>query len=274
MKTLLKPKHLPLLTMVTGLLGFFLRLLIVTAGPDVSGLYQIRTVEWILFLTVTVLLMVVTILMTRSLKISGTFQENYPASPISATGSLLGAVGILLAAVPYLRQQEQTLFPLLAGATGLLAAAALFSVALARLRGEKPFFLSHIAVSLHMALRIFDTSRIWSNETQAGLFLVPFMAVACLFLASYYLSTFDVDMGMRRHSIFWSLCSIHLCITTLADAANSQLTQWTDLAFYGGCAIWLLTNLCCLHPLKEQPPVVPEEPEDLSAVEAFLSEPD
>lgn len=276
MKTFLNPKNLPLLTMITAVLGFFLRLIIVTNGPDSRGLYEVRTVEWILFLTVTVLLMVLNILMTRPLKVSGTYEKNYPASPISATGSLLGAVGILLAAVPYL-QEAKTTFPLLTGATGLLAGVSLFCVSLARLRGEKPFFLSHIAVSSHMALRIFEASRMWSNETQSGLFLISFMTVGCLFLASYYLSTFDVDMGMRRQSIFWSLLSVHLCVTSLADAANPRLTDWTGLVFFGGCAIWLLTNLCCLLPLKEQTPAQPEEPEepeDFSAVEAFLREPD
>jgi hypothetical protein len=275
MKTLLKPKNLPLLTMISGLLGFFLRLIILGEGPNLIGLYPSHPLEWGLFALVAILLMVFIFLMARPLKAPGTFSENFPASPVSATGCLIGAVGMLVGALPFLYRPETTITSL-AGSTGLLAAVALFSVALTRLRGEKPFFLSHIAVCLHMVLRIFETSRQWSNETQYGLFLIPFLAVVSILLAAYYLSTFDVELCMRRHSVFWSLTAVHLCITTLADTAHPDLMHWTQLVFFGSCAIWLLTNLCCLHPLKPQAEN-PEEPEpepDMTAVEAFLREPD
>lgn len=245
MKIELRPKHLPFLVLITGLLGFFLRMWILGDGPDKHGLYARQPLPWVYLWLLTGLTIVTIVWLISRLKNPGAYAENYPASVSTAIGSGLAALGFLTDAIPLLTGGED-LLALLAGLTGTLAAVAMAAVAFARLRGRKPFFLCHGAVSLYLALRIFEQCRSWSNEPQLGTFLIPFLALICVMLAAYHLTTFDVDLGKRRSSLFWSLSGVYFCLVSLADG--------TDMLFYGCMAIWLLTNLCSLRPLKKSEP--------------------
>lgn len=253
MKKFLRPKYLPFLPLVTGLLGFLLRLLILGTGPDADGLFPPQPVAWGLYWAMSGALLVAVVALGRRLKYAGTFEDNFPPSLIAAIGSGLAAVGLLAGALPYF-SGAMDILAMLTGYSGVLAAVCMAVVALARHQGKPPLFLCHVGVSLHMALRIFDRCRAWSNETQMSRFLPMFLAMVCVMLAAYHLSTFDVGLGSRRTSLLWSLLAVHFSITTLADR--------TDMILFGTMAIWLLTNLCSLRRLKEpEAPVEPQEPD-------------
>lgn len=253
MNKILKAKNLPVLALVTGLLGFVLRMLIVNVELEEGGLYPPQTMAWALYWLMSGLLVVAIILMSRPLKYAGTFEDNFPPSLPAAIGSGIGAAGLLIGAIPLLSNSTDTV-ALLTGYTGILAAICLAVVAVARFQGKPPFFLCHLSVSLHTVLRIFEDCRLWSNETQLGIFMPMLMALICVLLASYYLTPFDVGLGSRRGSLLWSLLSVHFCLTALADR--------TDMVFYGTMALWLITNLCSLRPLKQPEPPAQAPPEE------------
>ena len=61
-------------------------------------------------------------------------------------------------------------------------------------------------------------------------------------LAAYQLCCYDVNLGNRRSSLFWSLSALYFCALTLP--------MGEDLLFYVCMGLWLATNLCSIRPLK------------------------
>lgn len=234
---------LPLIVSIAGVVGFVLRLWTLGGGPEAEGLYAAAPVAWILLWILTAAVPVVTVILCRPLSETGKYLDNFPASPISAVGALLAALAIAISSVGRLTD-SQTTITFLAGVIGLLAAAGMGVVGYSRLKGRKPIFFCHAAVCLFFAFDVFDMCRAWSNETQTGVFILSFLARLSVMLAAYHLCAFDVDLGKRKPSLLWSLLSVYLCLVALADAK--------DIWFYGGLALWLMTNLCSLRPIKKR----------------------
>lgn len=252
MKHFLRPRFLPFIVLLFSVLGFLLRLQTFGKGADEDGLYAPQPVAWWLLVIVTVALLGLIVYTCSRLKANGGFSDNFPPSISAAVGCGFAFVGILSSALPLLGAGE--FLSTLAGVFGLAASAAMAAVALARYQGKPPFFLCHAVVSIYLGLRIFLLGKQWGNESQLGLFLLPFFALIFVMLAAYHLATFDVGLGARKTSLFWSLGGAYLCIVSLADR--------TEPLLYAGLAVWLLTNLCSLRPLRKPRSETADAPSD------------
>lgn len=254
MKKYFHPKFLPILIPVAGLLGLLLRLLTMGKGPDSEGLYAPQPVAWTMLWIVTILTLTAVVVMSARLKVPGKYSDNFPASLPGAIGTGLAALGIILSKQVF--PMGSDLLSTLTSILGIVSFAALALAALNRYQGKKPPFFVHAVPCLFFALRIFLLCRIWSNESQIGVFLFPFLASICIMLASYQLACFDVNLGKRRVSLFWSLSGVYFSLLALPGGEEP--------IFYATMALWLLTNLCSLRPMKPrkpQPdPEVPSEP--------------
>jgi hypothetical protein len=244
MKKYLHPKFLPILVPVAGLLGLLLRLWIILPGPDPEGLYAPQPFAWTLLWIVTILTLAAVVVMSARLKVPGKYTDNFPASVPGAIGSALAALGIILSKQVFPIGSD--LLSTLTSILGIISAAVLVLAALNRYQGKKSSFLLHAIPCLFFALRIFMLCRVWSSETQTGVFLFQFFASICVMLASYQLACFDVNLGKRRSSLFWSLSGVYFCLLAL-PGSNEPL-------FYAAMALWLLTNLCSLWPMKARKP--------------------
>lgn len=244
MKKLLRTRNLPLFTLIFAILGLLLRLWTLGSGPDEGGLYAPQTPAWVLLWLVAAMEAAVTVLLTRPLNHPGRFQQNFPASVPGAAGNGLAALAMVISGIQMLTAGGA--LNIITGLLGLIAAGSMAAVALSRYQGSRPSFLLHAAVCLFFALRIFLKCRLWSNEPQVGTFLMPFLASVCAMLAAYQLAAFDVDMGNRQHSLFWSLMSVFFCAAAV-PASDEPL-------FYILLGIWLMTNLCSLRHFKPKSP--------------------
>lgn len=250
MKQILRPKYLPFLVLFCSLLGYFLQLRILGNGPDSEGLYALQPLAWVFLAVLTAMLLVLIRVTCGRLKINGSFADNFPASVPATVGCCVGLLGIASSALQALAAGD-----ILSTATAILGAAAtvaMVNVAVSRYKGHPAFFLSHAAISLYWGLQVFLHCKNWGNESQIGVFLVPFLALIFLMLASYHYATFDVDLGNRKSCLFWSLGGAYLCIVAMADKA--------ELLIFGTQAVWLLTNLCALNSLKKPRPDDADEP--------------
>lgn len=259
MKKFLRPKHLPTVVLLASVLGFLLRLWTLGAGPDNEGLYQPQPLAWALLWIVTALTLAAIVLSAGRLKNPGTYGDNFPASVLSAAGAAVAAFAILFSGLSAMTSATDILTSI-TGIAGVVGGVCMVLVAFARFRGENPGMLYHVVVCLFFALRIFGCCRDWSNEPQIAVFLFPFLASICVMLAAYQLTCFDVGLGKRRHSLFWSLSGIYFCILALPSGE--------DRLFYCAMAIWLATNLCSLRPLKRKPVVEDAPAEEIAAPEA------
>lgn len=261
MKHILRPKFLPILVLLFSVLGFLLRLQTFGTGPDGDGLYAPQPVAWWLLVAVTVAALTLIAITVARLRANGSFSDNFPPSVSAAAGCVFALVGLISSALPLLSAGDG--LSTATGLIGLAASAAMVAVAIARYKGAPPFFLCHPAISIYLGLRIFLLGKQWGNESQLGLFLLPLFSLIFVMMASYHLATFDVELGVRKTCLFWSLGGAYFCIVTLADRSEPLL--------YGGLAVWLLTNLCSLRPIKKRCAEEPQEqpPQEEAAPEVL-----
>lgn len=252
----LRPKFLPLIVAFSGVLGFLLRIWTIGDGPDRDMLYAPQPVAWTLLWILTAMTLTLIFLALRPLRAPGRYADHFPASPVSAAGSGLAAVGIASCALELLQAKGDSIASL-TGIVGIAAAVGMAIVAYSRFKGIQPSFLCHLSVCIFMALRIFDRCKIWSNEPQLTVFIFPFLAMIVTMLAAYQLAAFDADMSKRRASLFWSFSGVYFCMVSLPGS--------DDLLFFSCIALWLMTNLSSLRPLRKRP--VAQEPQAEPPVE-------
>lgn len=244
MKKYLHPKLLPLLLPLTGVLGYALRLWTLGKGPDKGGLYEPQPLAWALVWIVTALTAVLVFLLTRQLKASGKFSDHFASSLPGAIGCGMAAVGIAFGGFHALGNWTLSV-SIFTGFITVLAAGCMILAAVGRFNGERTAFWVYAIPCLFFAMRIFDRCRGWSEHTQTGLFVCQLLASACIMLAFYQRVCFDVDLGSRRQSLFWSSMAIYTSFLALADKK--------ELVFYLCMIIFLATNMCSLRPLGKKP---------------------
>jgi hypothetical protein len=254
---MINSKTIPYLAIICGILGLVLRLWIVGDGEDAFGLYPSNPLGWGLLWTLTGALAAMIIFACLPLKTAGSYEENYPKSLTGMLGCMVAGLSILISGIWQLGSDalpQNPVLDMLVNLGSLAAGVILIYLGVLRFLGKKPNFLLHGALCLFFALRVFHHCIIWSNEPQIGTIVLPFLASLALMLACYRRTCFDVDLGNRRQSLLWNLLGTYLCIVAVFS--------FEDMIFYGTCALWLMTDLCSLRPIRrKKPQPAPREPE-------------
>ena len=278
MKKYLHPKYLPLLVPIASVLSLLLRLWTMGGGPDQDGLYSPQPFAWVLLWILNFVTMAGIIILTGGFKNPGRYFDNFPPSPVAAAGCAAAALGIMYSSLTMLVSAKD-LLSVLTGVSGAISAICLLLTAFGRYKGKRIGFVLHAVPCLFFALRIFEHCKHWSNVTQTSVFLFQFLASVCVMLATYQMCCFDVNIGNRKSSLLWSLSGVYFSVLALP--------MGEEPLFYAGVALWLMTNLCSVRPLKtqkaqesasEEPTPETEEPapapEDAAAAAEELAEPD
>lgn len=176
------------------------------------------------------------------------YSDNFGPSKAAAIGSAVGAAGILLGVLTA-QPQPDRLFTLWR-AMGLISAPCLVLAGFARLKGKQPFFMLHGAVCVFWLVHLVYHYRGWSIEPQLQDYLFSLMASVALLMFSYYQTAFDVNSGKRRNMLAVGLAGAYFGIAALSGTEAPLV--------YGGCAIWALTDLCSLTPVRRRPNPVTE----------------
>lgn len=260
MKKIINSKTIPYIVIICSIVGLALRLWIMGDGMDAFGLYPSNPVGWALLWVLTGGLGAMILFACAPLKVAGSYEENYPRSLAGMLGSLVAGVSVAIAGVVQLKGDGFNplgFLELLVGLGGVAAGAVLILLGVLRLQGKKPNFILHAFLCLFFAVRVFHHSRLWSNEPQIGMVILPFLASLTLMLSCYQRACFDVGLGKRRHSLLWSLLGTYLCILAVLS--------FEEILVYGGCALWLMTDLCSLRPIRQKK--VTQKPQETPAPE-------
>ncbi len=255
---------------ILGAIAMVLRMLMLLGGTDDRGLYPEFHPAWIALCILSLLVSAGFFLLSRSTDPRRAYRRNFPASVPGAFGHLAGAAGMAITAII---QWKAPIGPYL-GILGILSALCLALGGWLRLQGKKPGFYVHMVPCLYFALRIFATGRMLGAEPELSRYLFSFLATLACMMASYHLWGFDVGLGNRHSSLFWSLSAAYLCMAAVPGGNDGIL--------FIGTTIWLLTNLCTLTPRKtrrpapvrEAPIPAPAHPEemDMDALIAWVKE--
>jgi len=244
-------RYADVFVLFAGALGLLLRLIMRLGGTDHRGLYPANHPAWIILCLFSIAVVVLLWLLTRQVGADHRYHKNFPASTPGAIGTALAAVGIVITAINVFNGE---ILPSIVGILGLLSAAALLPAAWLRHLGKKPPFLCHALPAFFFALRIFLLGKDLGDEPEFSRFLFEVLASLAIVPACYQLWGFDVDLGKRDKSLFWSLTATYLCIVAIVGMENWLL--------YLTCGAWLLTNTCSLQYLPKKMRPAQQDPED------------
>ncbi len=233
--------HTHPLVLLSGILAMLLRYWNLSLRPDDRGLYPENHISWLLLCLLTVVVIIWLLLLSRFVDPRRRYKENFPFSWGSLLGLLCGAVGITSTGLSHY-QTDHGFSGTLLGVLGVSSAVMLAMAIWLRYRGQRPLPMTFAVPCLYFAMRVFFTGQLLGSEPQTSRFLFEFFASVSLLPASYYLWGFDLDIGRRRASFFWSLTAAFLCMAATPGSADWEL--------YLGSAVLLLTNLCSLRPRR------------------------
>lgn len=232
------------LTLSGGLLGFFLRLLMLNAGYDETGVlirgHWTYTALWILSILFIAALTYVCLGMGSRKEI----EENFPPSLPAAAGTILGAGCLFLVSLMGLLEDGVTMDRLTYG-LGIGASMALAYEGLLRKDGKSSLWPC-MAVSVFAALYLIAKFRLWSNDPLLGDYCFRVIACVAAMLAAFQLCSFSIGRGKRRASLFWTGACVFFCMMSLADGGLERI------AYFGGMTVWQL--LACCTPAKPRGP--------------------
>ena len=227
--------------LLAAIIGCLLRLWLQNTGVDQKGLYQTGHPAWILLCVVSVVIVAFLWFVTREAGDDRRYSENFPRSTTGGVTHILMALVLTYVGITELLDTTGTLDQLTAIAC-LLSAVMLGATALERFGGHQPAMFLHLIPCIFFALRLFQTGRNLGTEPEVCTFLFGFLAAVSMVLAFYYLWAFDMNMGNRRRSLFWSLSAAYFCLVTTFESAGSWVQYMVFAAF-------LLSNLCQLKYL-------------------------
>ncbi len=238
----LKPQHLPPFTLLAGILGFILRVILNRSGTDEKGLLIAGHGAGILLFILTALILGVLFLGVRELRPVSQYSRLFPASVLGFAGCLLAALGIVISAAETLLRKQDT-FSWIIGVLALLCAVCLVLLGLCRKQGKQPSYLLQACLTVYLMAQLVSEYRYWSPEPQLLLYFFPLLAMVFLMLTAYQATCLDAGKGSRRWYAFCNQAAVFFCcISLLSD-------HWL---FYLAMGLWAATNLCSLQTFKDR----------------------
>jgi len=201
-------------------------------------MYPLDILVWV----VTAAAVVLSLVSVWKLDGSSRYGDNFTASTPAAMGCFALAGGIAASVIT--DWDAWTRLELIRNFCGLLAIPAILWVGLCRRQGKRPFFLFHAVVCLYLTLYSVSHYQLWSSRPQLQDWFFSMAGAVLLTLFAYYQTAFDASMGKRRMQLATGLLAAFFCI---AAAAAGE-----DMLLYIGGAVWTLTNLCSLTPVKRR----------------------
>lgn len=250
MKKLLR--YANLLALGCGGLGMLLMLWVRANGPDGRGLYPARHPAWTLLLLLTLALPVVFWLISRSAGTNNTYRFNFPVSLLAAAGYALA--GVCLAVTGFASLDSGETLGILAGFAGILGGILLLTGTYTRCIGRGVAISPHGVACVFFTLELFYMGQTLGAEPEMVRYLFPFLAMLSAIPATYWLWSFDVEMGNRCKCLFWCLAAGYCNLVAAIGSENRLL--------HLGIALWTLTALPRLQLPRRPQAAGPQKDDD------------
>lgn len=246
MNRYLKPSHLPLITLIAGVLGLILRVWLELSATDAKGLLITTHPAHILIFILTALALAYTLLCVRPLDAVKRYADLFPKGKLACFGCIVAAAGILVVSFRD-RSLRNDLVTTVCLWLGMAAAVCLVVLAIYRFRNRRPPCWFHMLVTLYFMAHLVCQYRMWSSETQLQVYFFPLLASVLLMLTAYHASVLDTKIHGRRWFVFCNQSALFFCLVSVSSEIG---------LFYLLMALWLITGLCSL---EVQPPEVEKE---------------
>ena len=230
-------RYLPWLILGCGGIGGSLRALMMRLCIDEKGLLKPWNLPQILLILLTLAVLALVILTTRTQAGSNRYGDNFRRSLPAGISSFAAAGAIALLVLRNFGTQKDMLSSICLVAAAL-SIPCLILAGLARIRGKRPHFLTYAALCLFFGLHMADQYRQWSSLPLMADYVFQLFACVFLSLSAYSHTAFCTGMGRRlRHLVCGTLAAYFSLVSMFVSGYG---------LFYLVCGVWALLNLC--HP--------------------------
>ena len=232
------PHMLPFFPLITGAVGFVMRLILMKTQIGIDGLLTARHPLSILLYVLSLCTLAVLFMCVRPLKVDPRrYRRMFRQNTWCAFGAAAAGVGSLVTALQVLDAQKD-FFNILLTLMSFVAAVCLGLLGYHRQKGMKPHYLVHAGIVVYLMFYLISLYRTWSPEPQLPLYVFQLLGSVCLLLCSYQAICLDMQKGDRRVYTFFNQAALFFCLLSLTDA---------NLFFYLGMSFYMATNLCSMH---------------------------
>ena len=231
-------KSLPWAALIFGGAGYGLYRWLMTTENE-KGFIDKFHISATLLLVLTAVMVVGMFICARALSRRGKNGFHFPASPWSAMGAWMAAIGIGVVSALELTNQVDK-FQLAACLLGILAALALFYVGFCCHKGAKINVLAYVALCIYFMMHLICMYRYWGARPQLFAYCFQLLAVVCAMLTAYHRGNLAVEAGKCTAYTYFALLTIFFCVICLDKSP-----------MYVGVGLWLMADLCNLTPMPE-----------------------
>ena len=245
MKNTEKQTPLLLVSLLSGVVGCILHLLLRLLGADEHGFIQTdHPIAISLFLLIVVAMAGLAVAL-RSTKGTPSYIHIFPTDLLGAIGHFIAAGGVLLTGILTVSSQTD-LITVLGVISGVLAAASFVYMGLCRME-KLPYNLNlYILTVPFFILNLVSQYRFWSNEPQVTRYVFVLICNIFLMFTSYYRACLFAGKNVRRVYAFFHCSCIALC-GICSVGANRM--------FYLFMLLWLFLDWFSLNPQKAAVPM-------------------
>lgn len=240
---------LPVLTAILGIACAAARWGLYLLATDSKGLlvpgHPLALFSWVL----TAIAVVLSFSMAWMLKGPNHYCANFQPSAAAAVGSFAMAGGILVSVIS--GWGGSVMLDLICSIAGILCVPAMVAAGIQRYLGKKPLFLLYALACVYLTLYAITRYPVWSSLPQMQDWFFSMAGIMTLNLFSFYQTSFCTDMGNRRMQLVTGLLAVYFCL--------SSITEGIDVMLHIGSAIWVLTNLCAMIPVRRSRSAAPEQ---------------
>lgn len=231
MKMTTKPGLFPWFSLLTGVIGFALRCVLLSS-VDGKGLLPKHHFAGIVCFVLLAITLGVCFWRVRQAEPSKAYRQLFPVSRIAALGSALGALGMGCAAFTL---NSSGLFRFVLPLLGCFAAGGLVYAAYCRYAGLRPNSLFYGPAVVYLILRTLLCCRMWGSEPQLQLYFFSLLGYLFLLIACYYRAEASALIGDYRRYLFFSQGAVFcLCLCLLGK----------DWLFCLSAVLWLSAETC------------------------------
>ncbi len=225
-----------LFTLVCGVAGMLLRLVMMIYGCDTKGLLSSGHFSIVACWVIALGYLAGLVFGVRGLGERGSYEQLFSASPLCggvgiAAGGMLAAVSLTdtFVAIKIL---------------GVIAGACMVYTGVCRFSGKKPYYMFHFMVCLFFIVKLVLNYRGWSADPQLQDYAFQMLACVLLMLAAYYRASADAGCTDPRKLAFTCLAACFMCVVSLSDPETPL--------YYGACGLWALGSVGRLEPIQRE----------------------
>ncbi|MEA4965094.1 MAG: hypothetical protein VB055_04655 [Oscillospiraceae bacterium] len=223
-------------TLVLSSLAFVLRLVQRRVSLNADGGHS-ASFLWPL-IVMSVLALLFAALTALSLRPRPGFSANHLPSNVSLAGLPAALLLMIASAVRFFTMTGVSKW--LMGLLGIVGAVCMGLITLRILRRERPSFVLYAVLTVSLICKLIPDFRSWSIDPRISDYCFRLFAMIAVMCVSFLLSSFALEQGQRRATVFAAMLGVFFSAMSVADGGLANALSFLSYALFQYASLWQL----------------------------------